>query len=311
MGLLQVSGTIDLTQFWGSGGDSDADTAHVAVEAITYEGAPVNVFDKAYVRGRGQKAVINKGGITVRWQGIDAPELHFGPTVAKDKRAVESHIFRQHYGRAATVALHAHLKTLAKNGDSIACKVMSEVEKPNDVFDTYGRLIGDVLVGNVNLNLWLVEHGWAFPAFYASMTDVEITSLRNAATTAREKRRGIWDGFTQELSFDYDLRHEKNGSANDPDGGPVLFPKIFRRLSTEYVLEGGIDDFEAYLRSQKQQDHAYLLEEYLDQGPSAALQHNLAEFVSGGAVTFRPADLVFVEAPSTLYDQNGRKIRSW
>ena len=58
---------MDLKQFWGAGGNSDADTAHVIVESILFDGDLVHLFDIACVRGRcGQKSVMNRGGITVR-----------------------------------------------------------------------------------------------------------------------------------------------------------------------------------------------------------------------------------------------------
>jgi hypothetical protein len=78
-----VDGTIDLAQFWPTG-SSDGDTTRVAVERMRFGGKRTTVFDGALVRGRGRPmAVVNDGAITVRWQGIDAPELHFDPVVAR------------------------------------------------------------------------------------------------------------------------------------------------------------------------------------------------------------------------------------
>ena len=47
------------------------------------------------------------------------------------------------------------------------CRVVTGVSKPNDVFDTYGRFIGDIIVTgkngkDVDLNLWMAQKGWAF-----------------------------------------------------------------------------------------------------------------------------------------------------
>jgi endonuclease YncB( thermonuclease family) len=314
MGLLEVTGKIDLSQFWGSGGNSDADTAKVAVGKITYEGRETKIFEGAYVTGRsGKKKVLNDGGaVTVRWQGIDAPELHFAPSIAKKDQAVPSHDFRQDYGQSSTTMLHKYLSHLAGNRTSLDCKVTSDVSSPNDVFDTYGRLVGDIIGPNdTNLNLWLVQQGLAFPTFYASMTIDEITKLRNAARVAQDQRLGIWDGYTQDLTFDYNLRYEKEGSPDTPDGGPVSLPKLFRRLAAEFVTTGNINNLADFLDHQKTHDKAYLTEQFLDQGPSAAPQHDLTEFLTGPNATFMPADLVFVEAGSTLFDKTGKRIRSW
>jgi hypothetical protein len=84
-GLLWVGGTIDLSQFWPNG-DSDVDTANVVVDAdgfqFSEDASPqgfrrTHVFEDAFI---GQKAVIGNGRkVTVRIQGIDAPELHCPP----------------------------------------------------------------------------------------------------------------------------------------------------------------------------------------------------------------------------------------
>src|SRR5687767_3434221 len=95
-GLLQAIGTIDLGQFWPHG-TSDADTTKILVSLTgngfrfrPQPGAPfavTHVFDGAKVRGKTTKQVLDaKGRVTVRLQGIDAPELHYMPqSVLKPK----------------------------------------------------------------------------------------------------------------------------------------------------------------------------------------------------------------------------------
>ena len=86
-GRLEVRGTVDLTQFWPTG-SSDADTTKILVStqpgAFRFRPRPgaqfqtTNVFDGATVRGRVNKpAIDNQGRITIRLQGLDAPELHY------------------------------------------------------------------------------------------------------------------------------------------------------------------------------------------------------------------------------------------
>jgi hypothetical protein len=57
MGLLRVKGTIDINQFWPTGGGhnilSDADTVHVKVDPATsfvFEGNPTRAFDFAWIK---------------------------------------------------------------------------------------------------------------------------------------------------------------------------------------------------------------------------------------------------------------------
>ena len=194
MGHLQVDGTLNLGQFWPDG-TSDGDTARVVVRRITFNGKVTSALNGAQVRGRTRKVVIDEdGAITVRLQGIDAPELHYMPSVSKAKAKQPNADFRQHYGRAAAQALGKLLRTLAPG--ALKCRVVTEVSTPNEVFDTYGRFIGDIIVHApsgqaVDLNLWLAKTGWAFPTFYTSMSPAEIHQFRTAAASAARRKVGI------------------------------------------------------------------------------------------------------------------------
>src|SRR5687767_13501090 len=88
-GLLELTGHIDLSQLWPAG-TSDADTSKIRVtttgNAFRFRSGPdarwkvTHAFDNATVKGRTSKAPIDKQGrVTVRLQGIDAPELHYRP----------------------------------------------------------------------------------------------------------------------------------------------------------------------------------------------------------------------------------------
>src|SRR5207247_9920165 len=136
-----------------------------------------SVFQGASAVGRGKTAVIdNKNRAVVRFQGIDAPELHFPP-----------HERRQHFGELATNKLQLFLHTFQR--DPLPCRVVTEVSSPNEVFDTFGRFIGDILVTHggqeVNLNHWLAAEGWAFPSLYNSMSIAEINAVIQLSEAAR------------------------------------------------------------------------------------------------------------------------------
>lgn len=100
-GLLEVAGTIDVSQFWPTG-RSDADTTTVVLKVGTNPIKfrkndaspfhPTRVFDNAVVKGRTSKPAIKNGHITIRLQGIDATELHYQPSALSptEKRAERS-----------------------------------------------------------------------------------------------------------------------------------------------------------------------------------------------------------------------------
>jgi endonuclease YncB( thermonuclease family) len=324
-GSLEVHGTLDIAQCWPTG-ESDADTSHVVVDVDGFKfrpnaGAPLkvtHVFDDAHVKGTGSTPAVKKGAVTVRWQGIDAPELHYRPTfpqklpqAQRDAFNQKNGNFRQLYGEGATLALAAFLKAEGQN--PLRVIVRTAVDAPGDVFDTYGRLIGDVIVTRgpkeVNVNQWLVEHGWVFPTYYDSMSASEIEHLDNLTATAKQNKLGIWKHASQDAShFDPALKFRSYG-AEEPDSGPVIMPKVFRRLATYSVAQAAEvinETFPAYLKAEP--DRCHKTADFLKDGKQAA-QHRLDEFVQPDShLTFWPQDLVFEEKVSKLLDAQGHEI---
>ena len=202
MGTLRISGIIELNQFWPqSSCDADTTKMKLVVGDNSFEyredGAAVfkktMAFKNAVSKGQGTKPVINTSvrtgdkTITIRLQGVDAPELHYQAAALKANPAISSAQRkkynelnriekRQHFAESATVALMKHLKKFAQNG-AVAVWFESEVDKPFEVVDTYGRFVGDIIIGKESLNLWLLENGWCMPTFYTSMKKEEIENF--------------------------------------------------------------------------------------------------------------------------------------
>ncbi|HEX4337921.1 MAG TPA: thermonuclease family protein, partial [Polyangiaceae bacterium] len=256
-GLLEITGTLDVDQFWPNG-ESDGDTAKVVVSAgsFRFQAKPsgkwkvTHAFAGAIVKRSlksktGTTAINAKNQITVRWQGIDAPELHYRPTpeklTTKQKAALKkvNGNFRQLFGESAAVALGRYLAKLGKN--PVPITIRTAVDDPSEVFDMYGRLIGDLYVKvkgkEVDLNHWMLRQGWAFPTLYASMSTDEITDVLALAAKAKARKVGLWKHASSALKgFDAKLLFVKNGAFDAAkDAGPVTMPKQFRRLSTYSV----------------------------------------------------------------------------
>jgi len=100
------------------------------------------------------------------------------------------------------------------------------------------RFIGNIIVKvkgkEADANLWLCEQGWAFPTFYSSMMNDEISELITLGEKARKNKSGIWGKVTSDLTmFDPKLLFRSHGAPNAAqDKGPVIMPKLFRRQST-------------------------------------------------------------------------------
>jgi hypothetical protein len=202
----------------------------------------------------------------------------------------------------------------------IACTVETRVDLPNEVFDTYGRLIGDIYVdregSRVDANQLLVGEGLAFPAFYVSMRPEEIQTLLDLASAAKKAKKGFWKHYTQDPGkFNFDLVY-RPGKAAKPqdDSGPALFPKFFRRQTTWACYKKAKvtkKDFQYFLLDQKD-DGFYKTSSFLknpDQ-PSGKLT-KIGDSYKGGKFTVAPDQMVFTEKPSTLVGADGKSIHSW
>lgn len=340
-GLLEVSGTIDLTQFW-PGGSSDADTTKVKVQVgaggIRFRKHPgaqfaaTSVFDDAIVTGgQGRSPVLKNGTMTIRLQGVDAPELHYRPSAEKKKadQTDEQHElylewnleYRQMLGETSTVALSNFLGGFGAS--PLPCKVRTVVDAPGEVFDIYGRMVGNIFVGGPgaeqDVNLWLARQGWAMPTFYTSMSKDEISALTDAANEAYSAGRGVWGFYNDSVKaseFDTSLEYRGKGVAVNAaaDQGPVIMPKLLRRMAAYVVNRKSkmvTGSFDKYLQSKRNSDAVHLVDEFLAQGASAAPLRYLDEFLTSDQFGLWPEELVFREKGSKLIRPGGGVITNF
>jgi endonuclease YncB( thermonuclease family) len=336
-GLLKIRGTIDPKQFWPEG-EADADTTKIKLDvgpdsfqfrpnaAAAFQ--PTLAYVGAKSRGKTTKAVIDtKSRVTIRLQGIDAPELHYRPTKPStltkaqgDKFKAANAEFRQHLSETATLALKNFLAPAVDGTGLITCEAHTAVDRPGDAVDTYGRIVADIMVtvnGQlININHWLVAQSWAFATFYNSMAREEIDAyLKLTQATRKPKVRGrLWHHYSKQVDeFEHALRYRRHGEP-DPAGdkGPVIMPKIYRRLSVwavgrkAKVIAG---KFGAYLAGVD--DKCYVTGDFIQQTHAATIR-TLAEFVTTqGNLSVLPHDLVFREAPGKLVGPTGKTITTW
>ncbi len=329
MGLLTVTGTLAIDQLWPAG-SSDADTMHVklaATDPFRFQPQPggdppaaTAAFEGAYVRvkGRSEPVIVQHDrSLRIRLQGIDAPELHYRPVSSVPE-------LRQPFAEAATATLAQHLRDSFGDRPALACEVVTQVTAPGDVFDMYARFIGDIVVteadARLNLNQWLVAQGWAFPSFYNSMTPDEICALTVRTHQARYRKLNLWSRgayTTQTGALDRTLLYRRPGAVVQKDRGPVISPKLFRRL---YQWQLAVDkgstaatSLRAYLLapSPSKREKYLHTQDYIVQG-DAALERDLGDAIrANGRLRYPPEDVVFTEAPSTLYAADGKPVKAW
>jgi len=222
--------------------------------------------------------------------------------------------YRQFLAETATVRFERAMRSTINSGDSVPCIVQTAVDRPDEVFDTYGRFVGDIIVNGRNMNTWLVRQGLAYPAFYNSMSRDEINTLINAANTAWNSNRPVWANLADYVGrLDWDLLYRRSSqqpvfnAANDV--GLVVVPKLFRRLSAwEVNRYAGMvtTGFWSYLEAKN--DTCYLTQEFIDE-PTAAPLYGLHDFIDhDGFVTVWPEDLVFRESSSRLIGPGGGEV---
>ena len=124
------------------------------------------------------KVLVNRKTVKVRLEGIDAPEA------------------KQSFGNKSKQAL-----------SKIAFGKIVVVKKTGE--DRYGRTLGVIMVGSVDVNAKMIEDGWAW--HYKNYNDEE--RLSKLEVEARKTKRGLWADPNPLAPWDYRTRQR---TSNDP-----------------------------------------------------------------------------------------------
>ena len=138
-----------------------------------------------------------------------------------------------------------------------------------------------------SLNYKLLASGNAYPLFYDTLFAALRTSFSEAAAKARAERRGLW-------AEDKSTGGIKLAGEADLESHSVIFPKLFRRL-TSYFDSGGasLDGFLPWLANTKEQ----VLD--LSTGNFTHFDNVLALRRGKLRLTREPEQLVFVSAKTS------------
>lgn len=338
MGRLRARGVLKLSQFWPEG-QSDADTANLNI-SLTLNPSFVfrpekgvetatSVFEDAFWDDKGTKKPIlgrNADKLRVRLQGIDAPELHYLPRVKGARN------FRQRLAESAVFALREKLLQLANGESELRADAITFVEKPNDAFDMFGRYVGNVTVYAdgfaLDINHWLLEHGWAVPGLYNSMTDREIHVARALSESAAASNLGLYKSSYYKnrlVKFEWDLiaRHKVDPSTFKlyEDKGDVMNPKFFRRQST-YEAKERLKPSNKSFRESLVEDKSYkglLFSDYeklsdddkKSEAKVKAIAVNLGTLISKKGVLPKADDLIYLEGAADITNSKGDVINDW
>lgn len=236
----------------------DGDTVHLLRPVLLVGGVaspPVNGKFEVWVTGATKARVIEVKHtaqsvpyITVRLEGLDAPEEHYEATTFTQtvkgvkrsfpKRANRKGEFAQPQWKAATDYL---VGTLQRAGHAL-------VQLDREVTDRYGRVLGYVHASDALgtrgefVSRELLARGLAFPFLFESANDF-IADFLGAAMGARARKLGVWAKYTDKPMATSSSLWPKPGRYTSPEPAGQLkarlnLPMVFRRIVDAYQLQG-------------------------------------------------------------------------
>jgi endonuclease YncB( thermonuclease family) len=175
--------------------------------------------------------------VQLRFEGIDAPELHYGGTLqpmgreSRDK-LLEWMGFRKVQFRELTVSGSSPERVrgailsgmVERNGRPVAF-VLGQAEATG-LKDGSSITVDDTRL-RLTLNALSLEQGMSYFTVYNSMPAAQIKTFQQLTTKARTAKLGIW---ARDKTKEFTL--ENAGSINET--GQLILPKLFRR-ATDYL----------------------------------------------------------------------------
>ncbi len=185
----------------------------------------------------GRIQVSKDGTVQLRFEGIDAPELHFGdleqPLGADSRDALlkimgfknvrydGSQVGSSQPSKIRGVILS---QSAEGNGRPIS---YAFVDTNADGLRDGTRVVVDQAILRRSLNWKMLEQGWAYLTVYSSTPVAQREALKTVARQAQNQGRGIWK-----------LDQSANFKLESPDdieaAGQLILPKFFRRASSYF-----------------------------------------------------------------------------
>jgi endonuclease YncB( thermonuclease family) len=155
-------------------------------------------------------------GKIIRLSGIDSPEA-----AQKCESSIQT-IYA--CGKQATEALRDLIKKMPTK--KIECHYTDK--------DKYGRFLGECKIGDLNINMWLVENGWAVAYRQYSIKYVENEKI------AQLNKSGIWSGkFIEPSKWRQGVRLYAEAKSSDSEC--LIKGNISSRGERIYHVLGGQD----------------------------------------------------------------------
>ncbi len=276
-------------------------------DSIQFKPADSGLLDRLERNGSSYR-LTSIGSTQLRFEGIDALELHYGgshqprPLADEGRDALTGALdlnpvpyvlpggvrVRPPCERDKTPGFILS-RALEAHGRPVAFAFKGEPPKPDgsEVFLRAGLL-------RRSLNCKALAGGHAYPLYYDTLFAELRTTLTAAASSARDAGKGIW-------SQDVSTKGLKIGIQADLERDGVVFPKLFRRL-TEYLKDHPNDPagFSDWLDDKREQVLDTTTDNFTHLDDVIETKRGKVRMLR------RPEELVFVSAKTT-----SRAVAPW
>ena len=204
-------------------------------DSVRFKADNPGLFSKLKNAGRLKES--KDGTVQLRFEGIDAPELHYGGTLQPLGRESRDRLlewigFRNVRYRELTVSGSSPERvrgailsaSVERNGRPVAY-VLGNAEATG-LRDGSNMNVDDTRL-RLTLNALSLERGMSYFTVYSSMPEAQIKTFRALTEKARTTKLGVW---ARDKTGEFTL--ENAGSINE--SGQLILPKLFRR-ATDYL----------------------------------------------------------------------------
>ena len=193
------------------------------------------------------------GSVQLRFEAIDAPELHFGKE-AQPLGAESRDALLKLMGFSGVQYTASGLQVSASSPSRVRGAILSTAAEANGRPVSYvlldrdapnlkdGSSIGvDESLLRRTMNDRMLENGMAYLTVYNTTPQVHRMFLRSVSATARQSRKGVW-------AVDKTSNFTLENQASVGIGGQLILPKLFRRV-TSYFQDRARGKFNGSLTS--------------------------------------------------------------
>jgi endonuclease YncB( thermonuclease family) len=250
----------------------------------------------ATLAGLGRRPKYNAGGFTtLRFEAIDALELHYKGRQQQDKAARAARDFMLSALGFGIVAYSGKKRLAVRSCTPVRTSGYVLVRE----VDRYGRPVAFVFADKTpphdekdfflkpdtaerSVNYALAEAGHAFPGYYASLPADIRRRFGSATVAARTIPRGVWQKDVSAAGF----RATSAGDLEDL----VIWPKLFRRLVGYFGSStASLAGFDQWLRADPSRDDAMFILGLDEPGN----MHDVVEYRNGRLkMKYRPEQLI-------------------